>query len=451
MNENPGEMPSVDSSPNVASGSSVSPNPTINSNVMVESLDPSGRPMEKVPDTIPEPPQKKKTGLIISVIVAAIVVICGIVAAVVVAMNLGGKEDAVAMAMSKLMSGDAPSNVAIDGTIDILPNSADLPISRVSITLDSSLMMGSNINTSAAIVTLATEDGQNYSVEFDEVYAANGDLYFKIDGALAALEDSGLLELMTDAEPTTNCIGDESGLTNCAYTDVVDCTGDEDCVVEEEIVSPSGSSLSSGILSIVEIVDGEWIRVSTEELGTMTDGNMLNSNFSCVSDLVNDINTNSNSAIELYNKYPFYGSVSENLTVSSKANPIYKLVLDENNFTNYVNSINNAILTNDLYSCLGWEGNVNITTEDAAKMAASLPDMYVEVDDNYNFTRFYSQTEIESGAEILIDLSFTYPTNVNVSEPVEYVDFADVVQAIMMSMFDFSDVEVDENYVVIDE
>ena len=223
----------------------------------------------------------------------------------------------------------------------------------------------------------------------------------------------------------------------------------EDVAIDEGLMNDD--LFGDGILDIIETVDGEWIKISTEDMGLLTDGLTSQSNFSCISSLVNDINKNSNSAIELYNKYPFYSSTNENLVVASKNNPIYKLEVNADNFANFVNSIDNSVLSGDIYTCLNLNDNVSITSEDAAEVVKQLPEMYVEVDANYNFTRFYTKTETEEGAEVIIDLSFTYPSNINVSEPVEYVDFMDVMQEIMLSMFDLPTAEIDEETVVVGE
>ena len=118
-------------------------------------------------DNNPEP-AKKKTGLIVGIIVGAIILISGIVAAVlIISMNKG---DAVAQAMQKIMSGNSPTNVAIDGDINIMVNASDSPIKRINIDLDSDIVTGSMINTSSAILTLTTESNKDFSMKFDELY-----------------------------------------------------------------------------------------------------------------------------------------------------------------------------------------------------------------------------------------------------------------------------------------
>lgn len=436
---------------------------------LVESLDPTGRPMQKAAEATEAPKKKKKVGLIVGIVIAAVVLIGGGVAAALIMMNMN-KTDAVTAAMNKLMSGDGPENVVADGTIDILPNDANSPISRVSIALNSGIILGSNINTSSAVVTIVDSSDNNYSMEFNEVYAANGDLYLKLDGVTAALEDLEKLvasqsyplenpylleDCATDDTDCielrdTKCAEDENGEMVCDVADITNVTDVEGIDIDEDLMSDS-ALFDGDLLSVVETIDGEWIKISTEEMGLLTDGLTSQSSFSCISNLVNDINKNSNSAIELYNKYPFYSSTNENLVVTSKNNPIYKLEIDADNFANFVNSINNSILSSDIYTCLNLDDNVSITSEDVADIIKQLPEMYVEVDANYNFTRFYANTETEEGAEVIMDFSFTYPSNINVSEPLEYVDFMDVMQEIMLSMFDLPTAEIDEETVVVGE
>ncbi len=418
----------------------------VTESVTVESLDPSGRPMEKVAP-VTDAPKKKKTGLIVGIIIGAIVLIGGIVAAVLVMMNLN-KGDAVAQAMQKIMNGSAPSNVVIDGDINILVNADGSSIKRVNIDLDSDIVTGSMINTSSAVLTFTTYDNKDYSVEFDEVYAANGDIYFKIEGATAALEDSNLLELLSGnintvvdcaqdgedciEEAKTNCVTNANGTTNCETT-------------VETTYSVDVSSIYSSIIDIFEVVDGVWLKLSTEELNSMSGGFAAGeSTISCVTDLVTNLNKNSNATAELYGKYPFITSTTENVLIPSKQGPVYQISLDSKNFANFANSSINSEVMNKLYSCLGYEGNVSISEKDVADLVAKMPKVYAEVNGNYDFTRLYLETDINDGAATAtIDLEFSYPANVNVSEPVEYTNYSDLIRQIMSGFYNLDGVEAE--------
>ena len=410
MNENPEGTPNPLSSNGGANQNSAGVSPESAApvetmaevrEIAVDSLDPTGRPMAQTV-VVQEPPKKKKTGLVVAIVLALLVLIGGITAAVVVAMNALKKPDVVAMAMQKIMAGEAPKNVTIDGTIDILVNNPGSSIKRVNVNLDSDVVVGSMINTSSAVLTFTDKYNKDYSVKFDEVYAAQGDLFFKIEGATAALEESGILNtLMNGVEAMTD-----------------------------------------GVLSVVEQVDGAWLRLSNADADTLNAVQLDTSTISCVTDLVSGINKNSNSAAELYGKYPFIASTTDGVIIASRQNPVYLVGIDSENFTEFVNSIRNTEMSSELYNCLGLRDNVNITEEDIVELIEAMPDVYAEVDSENNFTRLYLETDVNDGAATaVIDLNLSYPTNVTVSEPVEYTDFSDVIQTIMTTMFNMPGAE----------
>ena len=366
----------------------------------VASLDPTGRPMEQKAETT-EQPKKSKAGLIAAIVVGCVLLIGGIVAAVIMMMGTN-KGDAVAAAMQKIMNGDAPKNVAIDGTIDILLNNKSIPFKRININLDSDIMVGSMINTSSAVLTFTDNNNNDYSMKFEEVYAANDDLYFKIEGASDAIKESGILNLMGN------------GLD------------DEDTAAELDAV-----------IGLVKSAEGIYLRISSDEMNALKQQSAGNeSSLTCVTDLVSNLDKNSNSAIQLYNKYPFIASTDENIPVASKQNPIYQIWVDDKNFYNYATEMQNTEIASSLYECLGLDDNATITQEDITNITSKMPKVYTEVDADNNFTRLYLESDINNGiATATIDLGFSYPTNINVSEPVEYTDFSEFLQTIFKSMY----------------
>ena len=154
---------------------------TMAADTKVASLDPTGRTMEQSAPATTESPKKKNTGLIVGLIVGLVVLIGGIAAAVAIVLN-SNRGDAVAMAMQKIMKGESPKNVAIDGDINILLNDSSIPFKRININLDSDIMVGSMINTSSAVLTFTDSSNKDYSVEFNELYAESGIYTLKLKG-----------------------------------------------------------------------------------------------------------------------------------------------------------------------------------------------------------------------------------------------------------------------------
>ena len=366
----------------------------------VESLDPTGRPMEQNVATA-EPVKKSKAGIIAAIVAGCVLLIGGIIAAIIIMMG-ANKGDAVAAAMQKIMNGEAPKNVAIDGTIDILLNNENIPFKRININLDSDIMVGSMINTSSAVLTFTDNSDNDYSVEFEEVYAANDDLYFKIEGASDAVKNSGILNLMGGVD-----------------------TDDEDTAAELDAV-----------IGLVKSAEGVYLRISSDEMNALKQQSVGNeSSMSCVTDLVSNLDKNTNSAIQLYGKYPFIASTDKNIPIASKQNPIYQIWVDSEQFYGYATEMQNTQIAQSLYECMGLEDNVTITEEDIEAFTSKMPKVYAEVNADNNFTRLYFESDISNGAATAtVDLGFSYPTNINVSEPVEYTDFSEFLQTIFKSM-----------------
>lgn len=390
--------------------------------------DPSNRPMQKAVEEAPKEPKKKKTGLIVGAIVSLVLALgCGVAAATVI-VNLNHK-DAVVEAFGRLFSGEAPTNLAVDGTIGIDVLNENSYITDVQIALTGEMTSSSVINTLSAKINLNTVVGRSYSLAASEVYAADGDLYLKLDGITNLLSEVSLqtaagttLEAETDPTVAIDPEMTANPVTTEGTTDQLDNI-DPEMSVETEMPK----WLLIQMTKVFEVVDGEWLRIPTDNVGTIA-GLVENNAPICSVKFITELSDSSNSLVRAYNHNPFIGSTTENLKVTSEQNPIYQLTIDTGNLAEFFKSsvITTAVQNYD--NCLGTtSGETTSASEVAAKVVAELPELYVEIDDDYNFTRFYTEMGDES-ANVKVDLRFSYPNNVNISEPVEYKDFSTILE-----------------------
>ena len=456
MNENPGETANPlnpNNNPLDANPADSTPLEEIVEEVQTVSVtptpqpavDPMARPMEQAPTAEPEKPKKKKTGLIIGIIIAAVVLIGGVAAAIIIVnMNRG---DVVAKAIEKIVSGNAPANVAVDGTFTLTPNEEDSLLSNVEIKLNSEASTSSMMNSSVATVTANFTNGESAEFEFDEVYAANGDLYFKLSGLTNAIEDYTTILQNAATGVTVNetaCTEDENGNTVCEEepVEVIDCESEDGCtptVLPDEVETDGSLEMMEAmaeVLSIVETVDGEWLRISTDDLSGIGELAPAESDTSCLVDLMSNAKNYNNSIAEAYGKNPFITSTKEGVTLASKSGePVYKVMIDSEKFSAFISEFQNSTLISNLFGCMGY-ANEEVNVDNVTEEISNLPTFYVEVDKDYNFTRLYFTTDLADGGMTLkTDLGFTYPTNINVAEPVEYKDFSATIQEIMTSMY----------------
>lgn len=485
MNENPGGMPNpLNPTPGASPEPSANPldaNPADSTPLeeIVEevqtisvapetntagAVDPMARPMEQAPVVTAEPPKKKKTGLIIGIIIAVIVLIGGGVAAALILINMN--SDPVAKAVEKVMSGKMPANIGVNGAITIEPGEENTPIENFQIGIKSEASTSSSLNSTSATITANFTDGEIAEMSFDEIYAANGDLYLKFDNVTGALEDyMTALQNAASSNPSsavTDCLEDENGDTVCSEDalESENLVSVEDGEVLSEEVGVDETALTnntdlfdafSGIFEIVETAEGEWLRVSVDEINEMATNMTTDESTTCLVNLISGSNSYNNSIAEAYNKTPFIASTTEGVSLASKSGePVRKVVLDSENLNSFSNAMQNSALVNDLNSCMGDGSSLDVNS---LKESLDMPTVYVEVDKDYNFTRLYFSTSIDNaygcdcpeGAEcdcvateepmnMIVDLSFSYPNTIDVAEPTEYVNLMDMIQQIMLTM-----------------
>lgn len=386
-----------------------------------DTLDPMARPMEKAAEPTSTPPKKKKTGLIIGAIICGLIALGCIIAAVVVALTMG-REDPVARAIEKIASGDMPTNTSIDGTVKIDINDADSEVQNVKIAVNSQLVNRSMINSSTATLTASLRDGGSFSMNASEIYAANGDLYLKIDG-LANILSMGSSETLID---------DVYDMDNVDYPENKEDAIEYDATDDLNEFQETAAAFSG----VIDKVDGNWVRFSTEILSLInsTDGEEDNG-IICATNLLSDTTNNSNALSEIYNKYPFILSTNENIPIASLKDPIYKVSIDEKNFANFMREAQETEIFKSFMSCMGY-GGLSTDVDDMTEDLAKLPDIYVEVDKNYDFTRVYFVIDSDDDQTMTFDFNLSYPDNVNVSEPVEYKDFTELIQEMTPGTYD---------------
>ena len=206
---------------------------------------PLDRPMEKAPE--PETkPKKKKTGLIIGIIICLFVAIGCAVAAVLLMLN-NNTGDVITKAFKKLASDEAPKNISIDGNISLKINDQDSPFSSVDVLLDSDIVLDTMINsTDATIAATMRESGEQIALEIDEIYATSDNLFIRLNGVKEAIEK---LSTMMNDEPT-----------------VVDCGADgEDCLPIKPLMTDDTLTTDSLVVTDCEIAE-DCLSIETQEV-----------------------------------------------------------------------------------------------------------------------------------------------------------------------------------------
>ena len=353
--------------------------------------------------SVVEPAKKSKKSVVIAVILLLLAAIGGGVAAFFFLNPFKG--DAVPMALQKLIGDGKPENISVDGTIKMSSSDENSAAQGVEIALKSGFSTTSANNYLSAKVNASLDDDSDFSFDIDEIHTANGNLYFKISNITDAIE-----ELIFDA----GCVEGEDGN--------IICQG------ESETFTTTASVLST-FNKVFGVIDGNWIYAKDAELSGAANFIQANPATQCIIDAADKMGNYSDDFSKLYQDNPFVTYSTENLKIAQKKNQLYALSFDVDKLTSFLNSMSTAGLINDLMACSGGNAVSTVSREKVADLVDQLPEIYAEIDNDYNFTRVYLEfDDSENKNKIVADLSFSYPTSLNINEPTEYIPINDVVK-----------------------
>lgn len=365
-------------------------------------------------DSIVEPAGKKgskKPFIIGAIVFLMIAIICGAAAIAIVVM--GNNGDRVSKAIDKIMNGQGPSIVHIDGNITSVSDGG-MP-SDTSINFDGTFDLAKSTNKVSADITATYGSGTEVSVTLNELQAQSGDVFFKLSGL------GDIIDMPSDESSAemvqTNCV-DGSGSTNCTVT------------------SPdTTSNLLTLYSGIFEVIDDEWIRVSDNFADSMKSLQLFDNNSTC---LINALGTLPEYAGNLATKYkasPFITYSTDKLEISKKKNELYRLGFDQNKMSAFANSLSNNGFINELNACAGNTAtNSGISATDIQNIFSRFPSMYIEIDDNDNITRLYFKANIDTDTNsttTTADLNITYPEKIQLQEPASYIEMSTLLNNIM--------------------
>ncbi len=421
-----GSMPGANGAPG-ANGMPGAPVPM--ATMSVNSLDPTGRPMEKVVPVAP-PVKKKKTGLIVGIIVAAVVIIALIVTLIVLLLS-NQKDESVSKAVQKYISGDTPTNLHLKADININTSTAGSPVKSLNLSIDSKSVQNSSINSTDGVVSFTTFENKDFDAQFHEVGSTDGSVYFKIDGFTDSVKESGILNYAIPTAPSgpSDCVSEVEG--DCSNGATVDTLSPGyNTALQPDYTTAIFSAAS--ILELTENLDGKWFKLSQDDVGKITnDQNKSDQLLSCLTSLSSEYKQNANTVAGIYSKHPFISSTTEGVTLEKEEYPVHSVIVDPDNLTEFINASLNTNVGNSTRTCFGVARNANsIEAEAVAEFVNSLPEILVEVDEQFNFTRLYTIIRLSDDVTAYAELHFDYPENVNVKEPEDYIDLRAAIEQI---------------------
>lgn len=385
---------------------------------------------------------KKKSGkgpLIVAIILLLLAIVAGVAAAIVVLNPFGKSNDAVPAAIAKLMRGDGPKIVKMKGTIDVSSNDGSLTsFTNASIGFDAGVDNSTEEFYVDASVSASLPGSNDFSFDMNEIHTKNGDLYLKLSNIYNGMVDYyGVEDTITYPDIdgytiTEDCLVESD--ENCTGPAIVEecspsATGDYSCLEQSETLGD--------YLGVFDVIDNEWIYIPESSFSSLTDVMPVNINTQCLVDAGGKLKQYGSDFESAYNKNSFINYSTDNLKISKKTNTLYHLTIDEEKFASFINAMGNSGFMNEMLACTGGMAtNEKVTADDLAGIVSLLPDIYVEIDDNNNFTRVYlSITNQDSPLSATVDIALSYPSSVNIVEPDDYININQVLSNLLTQFY----------------
>ena len=385
----------------------------IQDNLVPVDLEPTDR-IDTEPILIEEPRKRMKIRrpfFVFAIILFIISAGLAITAAALI-LNASGPRDAVPAAISRLFSGNIPQNITMEGTIANYENGEAADSLKILVNFSSKINIRTNENLVEAKITANLSEDDTFTFKASEIHTKNGDLYLRLGGIYNALNNY----------KETNCVGDDSGMTNCIKSSKIDST-------EISVLN---------FIDIFDVVDDEWVRIPNSDFSNLNDVVPGNAITSCLVSAAENLSEYGSGFVSLYEKNPFIGYSTADIDIEKKNDQIYRLSFNAENLTSFINSIGNSGFANELLSCVGGLAtNDNITTNEVATILAAVPAIYVEIDNDDNFTRLYMTIlNTDEASKTIVDVSFEYPeSTVEIEEPTDYINLGDLLSDLLSQFY----------------
>lgn len=379
------------------------------------------------PEPVVVPTQKtakgRKGALIVGIICLVVAVVAGVTAAIIAFNPFGKTNDAVPSAIAKLLNKEAPSKIAIDGTVSVNSAEAYSPYKSLTVSFNGGVNAVSGESYGYAHVSASLPDDNEFGFDLDELHTTDDAYYLRLSGVYSELTDyydnQNINQSIVDCASVTGSASADGCTPNC-----VDSSDLTNCVQE-----PEPTLDLRQYIDVFDVIDNEWILIKNSDLSSLTEMTTIDNPGQCLINAADKLAQYGSDFADLYKKYPFItysteGIMSISASTLKSGEHAYHLSFDADKMVGFVNALPNTGFANELLACMGFDAtNVGLKKEDAEAIISALPNTEVKIDENNNFTRLFMSVFTQDGSSAVIDLNFKYPENISVTLPTEYIDF----------------------------
>lgn len=397
---------------------------------------------------------KKKAFTIGAIVFLMIAIICGATAIAIVMLK---NDDRVTKAIDKLLNGQVSSIIQVKGVINsgtekiCDPNESDVQdnansnttvnttvcgedsLSTSKIDFDGTFDLKTSLNKVSADVQTTYSDGSQFSFSLDELHNKASDTFIKISLPENLISPSlNTTETVTSNGTTSPSTETSEDATVTETQTVTNCTNAGDATNCVSTTTSTTTNIFSLFRGVFEVINEQWILATDGFEETMQDSALFDNNSTCMLNAFGTLPEYSSDLANRYKSNPFITYSTDKLGISKKKDTLYRLGFDSQKLAAFSNSLSNNGFINELNACANKTAtNEQTNAKFVQQLLSNLPTIYVEIDDNNNFTRVYFKTTTTNendSTSIDADLSITYPTELKITDPENYIPMSEIVQ-----------------------
>ena len=322
-----GEAPSTmgnasEASASVAEGGTASVNGASDSTV-ANSEAPVASNVPAAEGSVVSAPKKKKTGLIIGIVVVILLIGLAVGGAIFYMIH-ESKEQVVLDAVTNLIGAGTIKTDArqFDGTINMTDLKDADGVKSISFTFNSSAKASNFSGTGSLKISL--DAGKDITIDVNAAYISNDGVYFKLDKLKEAIGDDVISGLM----------GGESSSTSLY---------DEYSQISQMI-----SALAS---SAIEALDGNWFKINGDTFASNKD---IKESYDCMTKAVDDLGTKESKEkiASIYGAHPFIENDDEKGTSDADGLKYYSVKTNDDKYKAFINEVKDLSAVKDLKTCM---------------------------------------------------------------------------------------------------
>ncbi len=397
---------------------------------------------------------KKKAFTIGAIVFLMIAIICGATAIAIVMLK---NDDRVTKAIDKLLNGQVSSIIQAKGVINsgtekiCDPDESDAKdnangnttvnttvcgedsLSTSKIDFDGTFDLKTSLNKVSADVQTTYSDGSQFSFSLDELHNKAGDTFIKISLPENIISPSlNTTETVASGSTTSPSTETSEDATVTETQTVTNCTNAGDATNCVSTTTSTTTNIFSLFRGVFEVINEQWILATDGFEETMQDSALFDNYSTCMLNAFGTLPEYSSDLVNRYKSNPFITYSTDKLGISKKKDTLYRLGFDSQKLAAFSNSLSNNGFINELNACANRTAtNEQTNAKFVQQLLSNLPTVYVEIDDNNNFTRVYFKTTTTNGDDstsIDADLSLTYPTELKITDPENYIPMSEIVQ-----------------------